>query len=307
MQWLLFFMSKYLFTSLFCLAPLFILAQDEFVVYSTKGEVTILEKNKSFNAISGKTITFNSSITISEKGGITLICKEGGFYSLTQPGIHSLNNIKDSCHKSNDRVLGNFCKYLWDQAIKQFPDPGIRRKAYFENIQARTRDFFDIWVSPSFNTLNYSGIGGAFPIYWKSYKDAKEYIFSLYDSGNTAHPFYRTVVRDMKIPVVDLSSRIKPGKTYYWSVSIGGEYDDPLYVLNYVTNGTFDAALANINKEKPAVEGPAEKTFRTAFMLENAHYLAEAYTYYIKAANLDSGNPLYKDALLSFKKEFEIK
>jgi hypothetical protein len=111
----------------------------------------------------------------------------------------------------------------------------------------------------------------------------------------------------MKIPVVDLASQIKPGKTYYWSVSIGGEYDDPLYVLNYVTKETFNTALAKINKEKPAVEAPAEDAFRTAFMLENTHYLAEAHQYYTKAAGLDAENVLYRSALLSFRKDYEIK
>jgi hypothetical protein len=291
----------------FCLLAASISAQDSFFVYSTKGKVTILEKNKSFIVKAGKLISSNSSITIPEEAGITIICKEGSFYSLTQPGIHALHKIKDSCHKSNSGMLNNFCKYLWDQAIKQFPDPGIRRKAYFDNSEPISRDFWDIWVSRAFDTLNYSGVSGAFPIYWKSYKDASEYEFSLYADGNTVAPFYRTIVRDMKIPVVDLASQIKPGNTYYWSVSIRGEETDPLYVINYVNKETYTVTLANISKQKPTVEGPAEKAFRTAFMLENVHYLAEAHQYYTRAASLDTGNVLYRSALLSFRREYEIK
>jgi hypothetical protein len=292
---------------LFCLLTALISAQDSFVVYSTKGNVTILEKNKSFNAKPGKTISSNGSVEIHEEAGITLICKEGCSYSFTQPGFHSLNKIKDSCHKTNSSVLNNFFKYIWDQAINQNREPGKYRKAYFDNIRVVIRDFADIWVSRAFDTLNYSGVGGVFSIYWKSYIDAKEYEFSLYADGNTVAPFYRTNVMGMKIPVVDLAPQIKPGNTYYWSVSIKGEIEDPLYVLNYVTNEAFDIVLKNINKQKPAVEGQAEEAFRTAFMLENAHYLAEAYQYYTKAAVLDSRNVLYRSALKSFKKDYEIK
>ena len=300
-------MKKTRLVILFCLLAVSISAQDQFVVYSTKGEVTIVEENKRSIVKTGKVISSNSTIAIPEKAGITLICKEGGLYSLTQPGINSLNRIRDSCQKSNCGVLNNFAKYLWDQATKKIESPDQNRKAYFDNIQARSRDFFDIWVSPAFDTMNYSGVDGAFPIYWKSYKDAKKYFFSLYAAGNTAAPFYRTVVRDLKIPVIDLAYHIKPGNTYYWSVNIKGEYDDPLYVLNYVTSETFDAVLANFIKQKPAIEGPAEEAFRTAFMLENAHYLAEACQYYARAASLDAENTLYKSALLSFRKDYEMK
>jgi hypothetical protein len=292
---------------LFCLLAASISAQDSLVVYSTKGKVSIVEKNKSFLVKTAKVISSTSSITIPEEAGITLICEEGGFYSLSQPGIHSLHKIKDSCHKSNSRVLNNFLQYLWVQATRKPADPGKYRKDYLDNAGAISRDIFDIWVSRAFDTLNYSGVGGAFPIYWKSYKDAKQFIFSLYDSGNTERPFYRTSVSDLKIPLVDLASQIKPSNTYYWSVSIGGEYDDPLYVLNYVTKEIFNSVLANISEQKPAVEGPAEEAFRIAFMLENAHYLAEAHQYYTKAASLDAENTLYRSALLSFRKDYEIK
>ncbi len=300
-------MKKTQFVILFCLLTALIFAQDPFVVYSTKGKVTILERNKNFTAKPGKAISSNSSIEIYEDAGITFICKEGRLYSLTQPGFHSLNKTKDSCYKTSSSVLTNFFKYLWDQAIKQTSDAGKNRKAYLDNAGVVIRDFADIWVSRAFDTLNYSGVGGAFPIYWKSYIDAKEYAFSIYADGNTEVPFYRTMVKGMKIPVVDLAPQIKPGNTYYWSVSIKGENEDPLYVLNYVTSEAYGTALANINKQKPTVEGQAEEAFRTAFMLENAHYLAEAYQYYVRAAGLYPENVLYRSALISFRKDYEIK
>jgi hypothetical protein len=42
-------------------------------------------------------------------------------------------------------------------------------------------------------------------------------------------------------------------------------------------------------------------------MLEDAHYLADAYKYYAKAAQLEPTNALYRSTLMSFKKDYEIK
>ena len=78
-------------------------------------------------------------------------------------------------------------------------------------------------------------------------------------------------------------------------------------VLNYVTKETFAAVLDNIKKQGAPFEGPAEQAYRIAFMLEDAHYLSEAYQQYSKAASLDTGNVLYRSTLMSFKKDYEIK
>jgi len=47
--------------------------------------------------------------------------------------------------------------------------------------------------------------------------------------------------------------------------------------------------------------------FRLGFVLEEKHYIAEAYNYYFKATQLDPTNSLYRYTFMSFKKDFEIK
>jgi hypothetical protein len=42
-------------------------------------------------------------------------------------------------------------------------------------------------------------------------------------------------------------------------------------------------------------------------MLEDAHFLAEAFKYYTKAAALDTSNVLYRSTLMSFRKDYELK
>ena len=78
-------------------------------------------------------------------------------------------------------------------------------------------------------------------------------------------------------------------------------------MLNYVTKETFTSVLEKIKTQGAAFEGPAEQAYRIAFMLEDAHYLSEAYQYYTKAAATDTTNALFRSTLLSFKKDYEIK
>ena len=54
-------------------------------------------------------------------------------------------------------------------------------------------------------------------------------------------------------------------------------------------------------------ESDAEMNFRLGFVLEENHYLAEAYNHYLKATQLDPTNSFYRFTFMSFKKDFEIK
>ena len=60
-------------------------------------------------------------------------------------------------------------------------------------------------------------------------------------------------------------------------------------------------------KKTDAAETDAEMNFRLGFVLEEKHYLTEAFNHYLKATQLDATNPLYRFTFMSFKKDFEIK
>ena len=302
-------MGKYSFTSLLCLAPLFILAQDMFVVYSVKGEVTIPGKRKTVLVNSGDQIPSSVPITISEGSGITLLGKDGVFFSASETGTHSLGRFSDSIDKSNSQLMHSFFKYLWNEAmIKSSAPPGKRRKNYFPDPESRTGPTNPVWIDRrSFDTTNYSGIGGDFGFYWFSFTNEKEHEFSLYATPDTDTPFYKVIVKNRRIPFADLPLQIKPGNRYYWTANRIGENESSLYLLNYVTKEVYDSVLMHIGKLKPVIEDPAAEAYRTAFMLEYSHYRAEAYQYYIKAVSLDPKNMLYRSTLTSFKKDYEIK
>ena len=53
-------------------------------------------------------------------------------------------------------------------------------------------------------------------------------------------------------------------------------------------------------------EDSAAKYFRIGYMLEQRHYLADAYLHYKKAAQAAPETGVYRDKLLRFKSEFWI-
>jgi hypothetical protein len=281
-------------------------AQSNFLLYSFKGTVSVTENNVEAKAKVGKKLTNTASIKLAPGSAVTLICNEAAMFTINKPGTFKLNKFGDSCVVSKNSVTANYVKYVWAQMTKATGSPGSNRKEYMNNVGAVTRGGMNnVWIDPKLDTINYSS--GEFPLSWKSYTEAKEFNFFLFSADNIEAPLLTNTISKLKISIPAFTSKIKPGNTYYWCSAIKGEENDERKVFNYVTKETYDALLKNIKAQGDKFEAPAEQAYRIGFMLEDAHYLAEAYQYYSKAASLDTANVLYRSTLMSFKKDYEIK
>jgi len=286
----------------FCLSAS---SQSNFLVYSFKGNVSVVENGAESKAKVGKMLNTASSVKLASGGTVTLICNEAAMFTLTKAGTYPLSKFGDSCKVSSSSVSSNYVKYVWASMTKSTGSPGSNRKAYMNTVGAVSRSINNIWIDPRLDTINYCS--GDFPLSWKSYADAKTYDFCLYQSDNISEPFYKKIVSKLKIPIKDFTVNMVQGKSYYWTTAITGEENDELKVLNYVYKEDFDKMLAKLKSAGASFEAPAEQAYRLGFMLEDAHYLSEACQYYTKAATLDSANVLYRSTLMSFKKDYEIK
>jgi hypothetical protein len=300
-------MKKFQFIILFCFGAMLASGQNEFLLYSFKGNVSVVENNVESKAKAGKPLSNTSTVKIGTGGTATLICNESAMFTITKAGTYQLGKFGDSCKVSSNSVSANYVKYVWAQMTKSSGSPGSNRKAYMNTVGAVSRGgISNVWVDPILDTVNYSG--GDFPLSWKSYVDAKEFDFFLYKLDNLTEAFYTKTVAKLKIPIASFLSQLKPGQSYRWIAAIKGETpSEEMQVLNYVSKESFAALLENIKKQAAIPESPAEEAYRIAFMLEDGHYLSEAHQYYTKAANLDPTNPLYRSTLMSFRKDYEIK
>ena len=282
-------------------------AQNNFLLYSFKGNVSVVENNVESKAKVGKPLASTATVKVAAGAAVTLICNEAAMFTFTKAGTYALNKFGDSCRISSSSVSANYVKYVWASMTKTTGSAGSNRKAYMNTVGAVSRSINNIWIDPRLDTLNYPGGGAEFPLSWKSYSDAKDFDFSLYSSDNISTAIHSTSVNKLKIPIGEISNKMKQGNSYFWTASIKGEENDELKIISYVTKETYAAVLDAIKKQGAAFEAPAEQAYRIGFMLEDAHYLSEAYTYYTKAATLDAANALYRSTLMSFKKDYEIK
>ncbi len=298
-------MKKIHFLILLLATSLFSAAQENsYLVYSFKGNVSVVENKVESKAKVGKMLNNGTTLKIGSGAVVTLICNEAAMFTIKKAGSYSLNQFADSCKVTSSSMSANYVKYVWSQLTKSGGSPGSDRKKFMNTVGAVSRSVNNIWIDPRLDTVNYSG--GEFPLSWKSYADAKEFEFSLYEN-NSAQPLYKTNVNKLKIPITHFLSKVKVGNSYQWTAAVKGEQNEEKKVFNFVSKASFDEMLKNLKATAGTFENAAEEAYRMAFMLEDAHYLSEAYQYYSKAATLAPDVPLYRSTLMSFKKDYEIK
>ncbi|HET9430788.1 MAG TPA: hypothetical protein VFO70_06410 [Chitinophagaceae bacterium] len=279
--------------------------ENHFLVYSFKGNVSVVENKNETKVKVGRLLNENSTLKLTSGAVVTLICNETAMFTLKKAGSYSLEKLGDSCRVTNNSFSANYVKYVWAQMTKTSAAPGSNRKLFMNTVGAVSRSVNNIWIDPRLDTVNYSG--GDFPLSWKSYADAKEFEFSLYQDPANKDPLFKSTVSKLKIPIPQFVSKIKPGNTYYWTAAVKGEENNELKVLHYVDKEHFSEVLKGLKETTGPFENAAEEAYRVAFLLEDARFLAEAYQYYTKAATLAPDVPLYRSTLMSFKKDYEIK
>lgn len=299
-------MKKIAIVTILAGASLFAAAQtNSFLLYSIKGSATVVENKSETPAKIGKVLSGSSSLKVSNGSIVTIICNEVAMFTVRKPGTYTMAQFKDSCAVNNSSFSANYVKYVWNQMTSHAEAPGSNRKAYMTTIGAVSRGINNIWIDPRLDTVNY--VAGEFPLSWKSYAEAKDFEFSLFSSSDPATPVYKTVVGKLKISIATFADKLKAGNSYLWTSAVRGEQNEEMKVLNVVSKDTYTQLLASLKGDNKAFEAEAEQAYRLAFLLEDAHYLAEAYQYYTKAATADPTNPLYRATLMSFKKDYEIK
>jgi hypothetical protein len=279
--------------------------ENTFLLYSIKGNVNVVENKTETKAKIGKLLNNNAVLKVPAGSAVTLICNEAAMFTISKAGSYSLNQFKDSCEISSSSVSANYVKYVWNQMTKSQGSPGSNRKAFMNTVGAVSRSVNNIWIDPRLDSVNYAG--GDFPLSWKSYADAKEFEFSLFTAPENGQPLFKTTITKLKIPITKFATQLKTGNTYYWTAAVKGEENPERKVLTLVNKSDLDQLVENLKATGPSAENEAEQAYRLAFSLEDLHYLADAYKYYMKAATLKPDMPLYRSTLMSFKKDYEIK
>ena len=300
--------------ALFFLTSLFFVSvlnaqTNMFVVYSVKGTVSVVENNVETKAKIGTILDGNETIKVAAGSFATLICNETKAFSLNKAGSYSTASLNDSCKMSGGSVSSNYMKYVWNEMTKPKGSPETNRKKFMSNVGATSRGgrngINNVWVDSRLDSINY--VSGTVPLSWKCFVDTAEvFDFRLYDMTQSKVIFSKEV-KKKHVDIADILKLMQPGNIYYWNATVKGEPENAArYALHYIPKEEYQTFFNSIRKGD-AAESDAEMNFRLGFILEENHYIAEAYNYYLKATQLDATNPLYRSTFMSFKKDFEIK
>ena len=294
----------YLFLAILFVIPA--ISQDNmFLVYSIKGNVSVVDNKVESKARIGTLLNNASVLKIPAGSFATLICNETRMFTLNKSGNYNMGNLKDSCKGSNSSVSANYMKYIWNEMTKSKGSPEKNRKAYMANVGAVSRSINNIWIDPKLDTVNY--VSGTIPLSWKSYTDAEKFEFKLFSQPSGGNAIFSKLTDKKHVPVSELLKVIQPGKVYYWTAMVKDETNDDRKYLHYWPKEEYINFYNSIKKPEGTNETEAEMNFRLGFVLEEAHFLAEAYQHYQKATQLAPAIPLYRFVFMSFKKDYEIK
>lgn len=280
--------------------------ENMFMVYSVKGSVDIVNNKEESKAKIGSLLTNSSVLKLAPGAFATLICNETRVFTLNKAGNYQMSTLKDSCSmKDKGSLSSNYMKYVWNEMTKSQGSPEKNRKAYMNNVGAVSRSINNVWIDPKLDTVNF--VSGDIPLSWKSYLDgAEEFEFRLYTEETGGTPTVIRTVKKKHVDMKDLLSNMRPGNSYWWTAMVKGETNDERKYIRYWTQGDYKRFYEGL-KLGDASENEAEANFRLAFLLEEAHFLAEAKQHYLKATQLAPDVALYRSTYMSFKKDYEIK
>ena len=285
---------------------------NELLVYAVKGTVTAKYNNQESAVKIGKVLKPGTTINVMQGAGMTMLCKQGKPLSVTKAGSFFLSNWKDSCKTTSNSVTSSYFKYIWSEFYTRSKEYQDEQKD--KNVSAVTRSDaprryksnpkkIKIEFSPGLDTLNYAS--GNFPLSWTCYDYSGKYFFTLYEA-TTGREVYKDSLHRSFIPVEKFIALLEKGKRYSWTVTAPNASVIRKRILNYVTAESTEELTRGFEASMNIPEDSATKYFRIGYMLEQRHYLAEAFLHYKKAVQANPAIGVYSDKLLRFKSEFWI-
>ena len=96
---------------------------EELLVYSLKGNVTVIENDKESKVKIGKVLKPGSTLKTQKLAKLTMVCKEGKALTVTKEGSFPIIRWKDSCETNNhNSVTSKYFKYIWEQLYMRSED-----------------------------------------------------------------------------------------------------------------------------------------------------------------------------------------
>lgn len=279
---------------------------DELLVYSLKGNVSVVENNTETPVKVGKVLKPGSTIKTRRASKLTMVCRQGKPISVTREGVFPVVKWKDSCETEHLSATTKYFQFIWDQLYvrsDEYKREHPQSEQVLTDAPVRGQENLEIITSAWLDTIYFAT--GDFPLSWTTTKPySGKYYFSLLNT-KTNKTVYRDSVSDASFSLAKLKRYMRTGNVYKWKVSL--QKDQKEGEEGFIKYISASQRATQVNKLKAMVsvhEEPAAQYFRLAYLLRELKYAADAYQYFRKAAAAMPGFTFYNEKLDEFRKDY---
>ena len=286
---------------------------EDLLVYSVNGDVMVVENKQESVVKIGKVLRQESTLQTKKGSKLTMVCRQGKALSVINEGSYPMTHWRDSCKVSQQSLTSGYFQYVWSELYVRSPEHKRRVKDGEEQEMVTNAAPFRFEMGPdldigirvehALDTVNYTI--GEFALSWTEFDFPGKHIFMLYQARD-GKLIYRKSSSATSVRLSDLKNLLRPGNSYQWLIALKDSGNGQRRLLNCLPFASVKRYIETIRNNINVPEDDAAQFFHIAWLLENSHYLADAFFYYQKAAIAAPDIELYRDKLAAFKKIFLI-
>ena len=286
-------MKTFLILQVLLLSVLVRAQEVSFVVYHTKGQSTA--NGKPLALKKGDKLYSSDVLTIGKGASLVLLCGNYEAFQLSAPGKHPVKSLLQKCSKKAGSYTASYFQYVWEEFTHPHGSPEKDPTKYMRNSGAVSRGCDQVETRLPLDTVIFAA--GSLPVFFRS-AISQPYltVFSAPEDGEVLQQF---AVRDNSFALDTLQKTFKKPGSYFWQLTDVDAMGCPTNVFKILPEKAYRAAVQKILQSLPSVS-PAETAFLKGYLLEEAHFLAEAKKYYQLAAQMDPSNQNYQFAKSRF-------
>jgi hypothetical protein len=285
---------RVVFSLLFILFTCSLRAADiAFVVYYTKGSIT---KNDAKTALKkGDQLTEKDRISLSQGAQLILVCRNFETVKLSSKGNYTVKELLKSCSQKKGSFTATYFSYVWEQFTHEHGNPEDDPTHYMKNVGAVSRGCNTVETKLPVDTLIYAA--GSLPVYYiTTFSNPFLTVFTEPEEGDV---LVSVPLNKQPLYLDTVAAVIKNPGIYYWQITNSQGQGCDRNVLKIVSPKEYYSNIALLMKDLPSASA-AENAFMKGFILEENHYLAEAFKFYKQAYKLNASNKTYQFAQSRF-------
>lgn len=270
-------------------------ADVEFVVYFSQGKVSKSGGSKPLAVKKGDRLFGGDELQLAEGAQVVLICKNYNTLQLKKKGRYTMAALQAGCRKGGGSFTSSYFRYIWDELTHVHGTPEKDPKKYMRNTGAVSRGCAQVQTGVAVDTVHY--LSGSLPVSWRSSFPAP-YI-RVYDDPIDGMLLRSEPLGAAPLQIEQIASALKGEGVYFWQVTDAeGEGCERNYLRLWKAD-EYKRAVDRLLEDVLATT-PAETAYLKGYVLEEQHFLAEAYAYYRLAARLHPQHRLYKKTVARF-------